>query len=199
MAKKMTNGRELTAPVPSLKLSKINYRAWSMSKEVYLDSHDLWQAIVGENVAKKKDRLALSSIISTISEDQLVILDAKKMAKENWEILWQWNLGVGRVIQSHIQGFKWDFKMLTMAKTNSVMEFAMKFMHIVSDLENLGEMMDDKEVGQWLLRTTPSKFNALTLSLEQYGDLGKLSLDEVIGSLTIHELQLKEWESREEE
>ena len=44
----------------------------------------------------------------------------------------------------------------------------------------------------------PSKFDALTLSFEQYNDLDKVSLDEVIGSLTVHELRLKEQESREE-
>ena len=49
------------------------------------------------------------------------------------------------------------------------------------------------------LRATPSKFDALTLSLEQYGELDKISLDEVMGSLTVHELRLKERESREEE
>ena len=133
MAKKMTDGGELTASVTSLKLSKTNYRVWSMAMEVYLDSHDLWQAIVVENVAKK-DCLALSAIISAVPKDQLVILDAKKTAKENWEILRQRNLGVDRVILSRIHGLKRDFKMLTMAKTDSVVDFAMKFMHIVSDL-----------------------------------------------------------------
>ena len=106
MAKKMTNDRKLAAPVSSLKLSKTNYRVWSMAMEVYLDSHDLWQAIVGENVVTKKDRFVLSVIINAIPEDQLVILDAKKTAKENWEILQQRNLGVDRVIQSLIQGLK---------------------------------------------------------------------------------------------
>ena len=198
MAKKLTDGGELTTPVPSLKLSKTNYHVWSMAMEIYLDSHDIWQTIVGENVAKK-DCLALSAIISAVPEDQLVILDAKKTAKENWKILRQRNLGVDRVIQFRIQGLKRDFKMLTMARTDSVVDFAMKFTHIVFDLQNLGEMMDEKEVVRRFLRATPSKFDALTLSLEQYGDLDKVSLEEVIGSLTVHELQLKEGESREEE
>ena len=72
-------------------------------------------------------------------------------------------------------------------------------MHIVSDLRNLGEAMEEKEVVQRFLRATPAKFDALTLSLEQYGELNKVSLDEIIRSFTVHELQLKERESREEE
>ena len=86
MVKKAIDG-EKAAPVSTLKLSKTNYRVWSITMEVYLDSHDLWLAIISENVSKKKDSLALSTIISAIPEDILMILDAKKTSKENWKIL----------------------------------------------------------------------------------------------------------------
>ena len=198
MAKKLADG-EMGAATPSLKFSKTNYRVWSMTMEVYLDSHDLWQTIVGENPTKKKDRQALSAIMSGVPEELLGILDAKKTAKENWELLRQRNLGVDRVIQSRIQGLRRDLEMLTMGKSDSVVDFAMKFTHIISDLRNLGETMEEKEVVRRFLRATPAKFDALTLSLEQYGELDKVSLDEVIGSLTVHELRLKERETREEE
>ena len=59
--------------------------------------------------------------------------------------------------------------------------------------------MEEKEAVRRFLRATLAKFDALTLSLEQYGELDKVSLDEVIGSLTVHELRLKERETREEE
>ena len=75
--------REMGAPTPTLKLSKTNYRVWSMTMEVYLDSHDSWQAIIGENIPKKKDRLALSAIINVVLEDIQMILDAKQTEKEN--------------------------------------------------------------------------------------------------------------------
>ena len=136
MAKKSGDG-EMGAATPSLKLLKTNYRVWSMTMEVYLDSHDLWQTIIGENPTKKKDRQALSAIMSGIPEELLGILDTKKTAKENWELLRQRNLGVDRVIQSRIQGLRRDLEMLTMGKSDSVVDFAMKFTHIISDLRNL--------------------------------------------------------------
>ena len=145
------------------------------------------------------DCQALTTIISGFPEDLLGILVAKKKAKENWEIQRQQNLHVDRVIQSRIQRLRHNLEILTMGKTDSVVDFAMKFTHIVSDLWNLGETMEEKEVVHRFLRVTPTKFDALSLSLEQYGELDKVSLDEVIVSLTIHELQLKERESREEE
>ena len=59
--------------------------------------------------------------------------------------------------------------------------------------------MEEKEVVRRFLRAMLAKFDALSLSLEQYGELYKVSLNEVIRSLTVHELRLKERESREEE
>ena len=148
------------------------------------------QTIVGENLTKKKDRQALFAIMSSVLEDLLGILDAKKTTQENLEILRQRNLGVDRVIQSRIQGVPRDLEKLTMGKTESVVDFAIKFTHIIFDLRNLGETMEEKEVVQTFLRATLAKFDALTLSLEQYGELDKVSLDEVIGSLTVHKLRL---------
>ena len=74
MAKKSADG-EMGSSTPSLNLSKMNYHVWSMTMEVYLDSHDLWQTIVGENPTKNKDREVLSAIMSGVPEELLGILD----------------------------------------------------------------------------------------------------------------------------
>ena len=89
---------EMGVSTPSLNLSTTNFRVWSMTMEVYLDSYNLWQTIVGENPLKKKNHQVLSVIISAVPKDLLGILDVKKTAKENWVILRQQNLGVDRVI-----------------------------------------------------------------------------------------------------
>ena len=45
----------------------------------------------------------------------------------------------------------------------------------------------------------PPRYDSLTLSLEQFGDLDSMSLVEAIESLKVHELRLSERDSREEE
>ena len=77
-----------------------------MTMEIYLGYHDLWQTIAGKNPTKKKDRQALSAIMSGVPDELLGILDTKKTVKENWEILRQRNLRVDRVIQPRIQGLR---------------------------------------------------------------------------------------------
>ncbi|CAA7393195.1 unnamed protein product [Spirodela intermedia] len=74
---------EMVLSAPSFKLSKTNYDICVINMEVYLDSHDLWQAIIEENVSEKKDWLALLAIFSTIPEEMMIMLDAKKTANEN--------------------------------------------------------------------------------------------------------------------
>ena len=69
--------------------------------------------------------------MSGVLEELLGILDPKKTAK---------------VIQSRIQGLRRDLEVLTMRKTETVEDFVMKFTHIVSDLRNLGETIEEKEV-----------------------------------------------------
>ena len=50
-----------------------------------------------------------------------------------------------------------------------------------------------------LLRSMPVKYDFLTFSLEQFGNMRGLSVDEVIGSLRVHEKRLQERDLREEE
>ena len=45
----------------------------------------------------------------------------------------------------------------------------------------------------------PPRYDSLTLSLEQFGDLDTMSLVEAIGSLQVHEMRISERDAREEE
>ena len=59
--------------------------------------------------------------------------------------------------------------------------------------------MEDKEAVKKLLRSMPPRYDSLTLSLEQFGDLDSMLLVEAIGSLKVHEMRLAKRDSREEE
>ena len=52
--------------------------------------------------------------------------------------------------------------------------------------------MDDKEEVKKLLRSMPPRYDSLTQSLEQFGDLDTMSLGEAIGSLKVHEMRFSE-------
>ena len=50
-----------------------------------------------------------------------------------------------------------------------------------------------------LLQSMSVKYDSLTFSLEQFGNMRVLSVDEVIGSLRVNEQRLQERELREED
>ena len=80
-----------------------NYCFWAMRMEVYLAAHGLWEVIRGDEENQKKDRLALSAILSSIPESASFQMDIKKSAQENWESLKTLHIGVDHVIQSRIE------------------------------------------------------------------------------------------------
>ena len=148
---------------------------------------------------RQKDRFALSAILAAIPESSGIQLDIKKLAKVNWEIIRSFHVGIDRIAQSRAQGLIREFENLSMKKTDKVSEFTDKFSRIVFKLRQLGERVDDKEAVKKLLRSMPSRYDSLTLSLEQFGDLDTMSLVEAIGSLKVHEIRLSERDAREEE
>ena len=60
-----------------------NYHLWAMRMEVYLEVHGLSQVIGGDEENRKKDRLALSAILSSTPESASFQMDIKKSTKEN--------------------------------------------------------------------------------------------------------------------
>ena len=190
---------EVVAPTPLTQLSVTNYHHWAMRMEVHLDAQGLWEAVLGTDTNRQKDRLALSAMLAAIPESSGVQLDIKKTAKVNWEIIRSFHVGIDRLAQSRAQGLRREFENLSMKKTEKVSDFTDKFSQIVFELRQLGERIDDNEAVKKLLRSMPPRYDSLTLSLEQFGDLDSMSLVEAIGSLKIHEMRLSERDAREEE
>ena len=180
-------------------LTSTKYHLWAMRMEVYLEAHGLWESIMGTETNRKKDQQALSAILNSVSESVSFQLDVKKTTKENWETIRILHVGVDHVVQSKIQSLRREFENLAMKKDEKVSDFSSRFTKIISELRDLGERLEEKEAVAKLLRSMPVKYDSLTFSLEQFGNMRGLSVDEVIGSLRVHEQRLQERYSREEE
>ena len=86
-----------------------------------------------------------------------------------------------------------------MKKDEKVSYFSSRFTKIIFELRDLGKLLEEKEAVVKLLRSMPVKYDSITFSLEQFRNMRGLSVDEVIGSLRVHEQRLQERDSREEE
>ncbi|KAL4577043.1 hypothetical protein LXL04_013144 [Taraxacum kok-saghyz] len=127
-------------------------------------------------VEVKKDKMALAAIYQSIPEDLLLGLAEKKSSKEAWEALKTQFMGEERVRTARIQTLKAEFESLNMKESEGVDEFAMKVCNIVSTMRALGDMVEESYVVKKLLRAVPSKFLQIASTLEQFGDLDKMTV-----------------------
>ena len=152
---------------------------------MHLEAYGLWEAIESDSMPRKKDRQALSRIFGALSKDIVAHLDISKTAKETWEFLKTRQMGATHVIKARVQALRREFETIFVVEEESMAEFVGKLSKVSSQLRSLGEKIDDGVLVSKLLRAAPEKFDAITSSIEKFGDMDSMSLEEAIGSLKI--------------
>ena len=100
-------------------------------------------------------------------------------------------MGADRVKAARIQTLKAEFEALSMKEVEGVDEFTVKVINTVSTLRTLGDTIEESYVVKKLLRVVSSKFLQIASTLEQFGDLETMTVEEVIGRLKAHEERMK--------
>ena len=176
-------------------LTRENYTAWSMKMRVFMQAHGVWEAVELSDpkatVEGKTDKIALAMIYQGIPEDVLLSLADKKTAKDAWDAIKTICQGADRVKAARVQTLKAEFEALNMKDTDQLDDFVMKMNGLVSNIRALGETVSESYVVKKLLRAVPSKFLQIASTIEQFGNLEKMSVEETIGSLKAHEERLK--------
>lgn len=176
-------------------LSRSNYSAWAIKMRVFMQAQGVWDAVeprtANTTVEVKKDKLALAATYQGIPEDLLLSLAEKKTAKEAWDDLKTMFIGADRVKIARIQTLKAEFEALNMKESEAVDEFAVKVSNIVSTMRTLGDTVEESYVVKKLLRAVPPKFLQIASTLEHFGNLDEMTVEEVIGRLKPHEERMK--------
>lgn len=212
--KNKDNALSLSYPM----LNRANYTAWALKVKVNLQAHGVWEAVSPKDpkavVEDKVDKQALAAIYQGIPEDILLSIADKGTAKEAWDAIKVLCQGADRVKQAKIQTLKTEFESLTMRDSDSLDDFCMKMSGLVTNIRVLGEEVAETYVVKKLLRAVPQKFLQIASTIEQFGNLEKMTIEETVGSLKAHEERLKgktesgsselllteeEWQKREKE
>lgn len=160
-----------------------------------MQAHRVWEAIDPKSskstVEERTDKIALAAIYQGIPEDILLSISEKGTAKEAWDAIKTMCLGADRVKKAKIQTLKADFESLRMKDNEKLDEFCIKLNGLVANIRALGETVDEGYVVKKLLRAVPTKFLQIASTIEQFGDLDKMSIEEAVGSLRAHEERLK--------
>ena len=189
----------LISPTPLQVLSKTNYPVWAIRMQVHLEAYGVWEAIEFNAVPRKKDRQELLVIFGVLSKDIMAQLHISKTAKETWEFLKTRHMGAARVIKARVQALRCEFETIFLGEEELVADFAEKLFKIATQLRRLEEKIDDGVLVSKLLRAARAKFDAIASSIEQFGDMDSMSLEEAIGSLKIYNEKLQDREAWREE
>jgi hypothetical protein len=144
----------------------------------------LCDAIESDKVERRRDRLALSTIIRGVPPEMHSMLLNKKSAKEAWEAIKSMRLGAERVKEVNAQKLLAEFESISFKPGESIDDFAVRIRKLATDLKGLGETsMDDTRVVKKFLRVVPARYNQVAVTIEMFCDLKTLTIEELVGRL----------------
>jgi len=181
-----------------------NYEIWAIKMRTLLRYEDVWDVVYHELSAAERDELTAVEIEKKRKEDEKALyfiqnglddsvfpkISAAESSKEAWDILETNYKGTTKINTVKLQTLRMNFENLKMKESESLEEFMIQVMNIVSQLKMNGEEIPDHKVVQKVLRTLPKKFDAVVIAIEESKDLKQLSLDELLGSLLSHESRM---------
>lgn len=169
-------------------LNRGNYTTWALKMKVNMQAHGIWEVVDPKGseavVADKKDKIALAAIYQSIPEDVLLSIAEKETAKDAWEAVKVLCQGADRVKQAKVQTLKSEFESMNMKDSDSLDDFCMKLNGLVTNIRALGDKMVESYVVKKVLRAMPNRFLQITSAIEQFGDLEKMTMEEVINWVT---------------
>lgn len=130
-------------------------------------------------------------IYQGIPEDVLLSIASRKTAKEAWDAIKTLCQGAEKVKKARIQTLKSEFEALSMKDSEQLDDFFMKLNGVVTNIHALGEEMQESYVVKKLLRAVPTRFLQIASTIEQFGNLETMTVEEAIGSLKAHDERIK--------
>ncbi|XP_031279933.1 uncharacterized protein LOC116138363 [Pistacia vera] len=193
-----------------------HYDHWSMLMENFLRSKEYWQIVengVAEPAAgtvltdqqkieldgqRLKDLKAKNYLFQAIDRSILETILCKDTSKYIWDSMKKKHQGTTRAKRQQLQALHTEFGLFRMKPGESVFYFFSKTMAIINKMRIHGEKIDDVKVIEKILRSMTPKFNYVVCSIEESKDLDQLSIDELQGSLLVHEHKLIQQDNEEQ-
>ncbi|XP_020225348.1 uncharacterized protein LOC109807241 [Cajanus cajan] len=191
-----------------------HYDFWSMTIENFLRSKELWQLVeegipvldaTSTEVQRKsvaestlKDLKVKNYLFQAIDREILETILDKSTLQAIWQSMQKKYQGSTRVKRAQLQALRREFELLSMKEGEKVDAYLGRTLSIVNKMKSNGEKVDSSTVVSKILRSLTSKFNYVVCSIEESNDLSTLSIDELHGSLLVHEQRMQSLQPEEQ-
>ena len=83
-----------------------------------------------------------------------------------------------------------DFENLCIKESDNIDSFFTNVIGLVTQIRSHGEKLEERRIVEKVLRSLPSRFDAIVVAIEETKDLSQFSVDELHASLMSHEKTL---------
>ncbi|XP_022961422.1 uncharacterized protein LOC111462003 [Cucurbita moschata] len=115
----------------------------------------------------------------------------RKTSKIIWDSMKKKFGGNKRVKWSLLQTLRRDFEILEMKNEENIDDYFGRVMAVSNKMRSNKEDMLDSKIVEKILRTLTDKFTYVVVSIEESKDIGKMMIDELQSSLSVHEEKFK--------
>ncbi len=195
-----------------------NYSYWKNRMKNFVQSNDyaVWRVIInGPNIPMKvvnnvnvpKDEnewndadilkiqvnaKAMNILHCSLDVNEYNRICCCESAKEIWDRLEITYEGTSQVKEDKISMLVHNYELFKMKTDETISEMFTRFTNIINGLKSLGKTYTDSELVSKILRSLPSAYMTKKLAIKEAIRERPISLDELLGSLITHEMELKE-------
>ncbi|XP_074337764.1 uncharacterized protein LOC141705328 [Apium graveolens] len=163
------------------KLTSINHGNWSIQMKVLLGSYDNWE-IIENRLNEPADAAAEATLLNA---EKTTLKEIRKKDKR---------CCLEKVKKVWLQVLRGEFKNLKMKSSENIGEFVTHLKTVKNQMKRNGESLDDVRVMEKLIRSLTKKFDYIVTSIENSKDLSTISIDELVGSLQVHEQRMNQYD-----
>jgi hypothetical protein len=180
------------------------YAFWSIRMKAYIQAHgfQVWQSIVdgykaptvpptSDKAVKlgEKNSKSINALLNGLSDTVFTKVAHCKSAKEIWDKIRNIYEGDSKVKTTKLQTYRGQFKQLKMEEDEDIATYFLQVDETMNAIIGLGEEIKESVIVQKVLRSVPMRFNPKISTLEERLDLNSISMDELHGIFTEHEMR----------
>ena len=147
--------------------------------------------------AKLKDLKVKNFMFQAIDREILETILDKRTSKAIWDSMKHKYQGSANVKREKLQALRREFELLALKEGEKVDNFLGRILTVENKIKSNGETVEQSTVVGKILRSWTTKFNYVVCSIEESNDVSTLSIDELHGSLLVHEQRMQGYQEEE--